>query len=140
MERGQADWRNSEVSGPGMEEGPSGGMGRKEATRLAWRLASIFSGAARAPVQFLPVCAHIAEPGMACWERQPQRAEVRGTGRVAFHLRTSVSLCFGLCSAEMQLCCSALLRCCKALAPSVSVGTVHHPTSQGRCQFRPHAA
>lgn len=64
MERGQADWRNSEVSGPGMEEGPSGGMGRKEATRLAWRLASIFSGAARAPVQFLPVCAHTAEPRM----------------------------------------------------------------------------
>lgn len=60
MERGQADWRNSEVSGPGMEEGPSGGMGRKEATRLA----SIFSGAARAPVQFLPVCAHTAEPRM----------------------------------------------------------------------------
>lgn len=64
MERGQADWRNSEVSGPGMEEGPSGGMGRREAARLAWSLGSSFSGAAWSPVQFLPVCVHTAEPGM----------------------------------------------------------------------------
>lgn len=47
-----------------MEESPSAGMGRREAARLAWSLGSSFSGAAKAPVQFLPVCAHTAEPGM----------------------------------------------------------------------------
>lgn len=44
--------------------------------------------------------------GKACWERQPQGAEVRGTGRVAFHLRTSVPPCFGLCGDAAVLLCS----------------------------------
>lgn len=49
----------------------------------------------------------------ACWEGQPQRAEVR-TGRVAFLLRG----------------CSPPLRGWASGAPSVGVGAVPHPASQ----------
>lgn len=94
MERGQTEWSDTERPEcrlQAVREAPGEAC---EGGRPAGRPGAGAEQGLSFPQRFIPVCTHaqIRGWGKACWEKQPHRAELRGTGRSAFLLRAFCSL------------------------------------------------